>query len=688
MKVPKLIILKGERGGETIELPTGKTGLGRDPSNQLVFESPGISGHHCVFEVTGELVLVRDLGSTNQTLVNGQPVTAAELHSGDLLIVGDLHIRYEATYVRPTASSVPAGAPGEPTPAAVDHGGPPLHEQMGPDTQMFDKRAVMIGLLISALVFLGMAIWKLAPNTDMLKKSDEFEFKVAEHKIEDVKLRDPIRDILKETPEEIPELEDTETPNIQISTQPEVVVEQAVIQTKNIQIDTPQIDVTATELDIQDAPLEISQTAAVVTFAVSPIAVDTAAPADFVKYTDPNPPDKPLLHTINQAPQPRRNMSALPKAFGEQDTPTIGQPGPMNVNLFGTGDFFRTMERAGGAKARAAVDAALHWLAIHQEPDGLWDSAKYEGEENSKAAVTGLAALAFMGGGHTTRKGEYRRNVLKALEAIMRCQDAKGRIAWKGSNHYTHAICTIALCEAYGRARDERVGAAAQKAVDYCVSAVLSDSGWRYGTTDEASDMSVTAWFIQALKTAKLANIKFDNSVFSQSLTYVDSVTDKGASQDSTGAVGYMFKADQEYSPQQNGSSALTSAGMMIRQFNGMGVKNHILVKGAELTKATPPQWNNKDFYYWYYATYAMHNMGGEYRLWWNQRVRDVLLTHQSREGDNAGSWDPVKDRWGKAGGRVYTTALGALCLEVYYRYGDALNSFGVAPDLDELFLQ
>ncbi|MFP6694514.1 MAG: hypothetical protein VB875_15940 [Pirellulales bacterium] len=42
----------------------------------------------------------------------------------------------------------------------------------------------------------------------------------------------------------------------------------------------------------------------------------------------------------------------------------------------------------------------------------------------------------------------------------------------------------------------------------------------------------------------------------------------------------------------------------------------------------------------------------------------------------------------GGKGGRVYATALGALCLEVYYRYSEALNSFGAAPDLDELFFE
>ena len=40
----------------------------------------------------------------------------------------------------------------------------------------------------------------------------------------------------------------------------------------------------------------------------------------------------------------------------------------------------------------------------------------------------------------------------------------------------------------------------------------------------------------------------------------------------------------------------------------------------------------------------------------------------EQREGELAGSWDP-DTVWGGYGGRVYTTALGALCLEVFYRY-------------------
>ncbi len=167
----------------------------------------------------------------------------------------------------------------------------------------------------------------------------------------------------------------------------------------------------------------------------------------------------------------------------------------------------------------------------------------------------------------------------------------------------------------------------------------------------------MTAWFVQAFKTAKLAQVKAEHAIFSQAISYLDSVTDAGASKESNGVVTYQFQAGQHYD--SNGHPALTCAGMMIRQFNGMGVKNHLLVKGAELTKARGPEWNQKDFYYWYYATYAMHNMGGEYRIWWNQKVRDVLLEHQSRDGDHAGSWDPKGDHWATTGGRAYTTALG-----------------------------
>ncbi len=570
------------------------------------------------------------------------------------------------------------------------------------EDSIFDKRALMIGGgIFAALVFAAM-LWRIAVNKDnVLKKPAEFEFSVQEHAVEEFKIREVQRDILQERLADAPATLETisadkrdERPDIHITTNPERVgmtQAQEVIQSTNVQIDTPKIDVGGTEAGIADAPQEISQVTDTATYALNPIAAETGAAADIFKYDNPTPRDRPATHFINAAPRPGRALKMMPRAFGDQDAPSVGKLGPANINLNGTGEFFRTMSRSGDVKSKSSVDSALHWLAVHQEPDGTWKAEKWEGNAQGDLAVTGLACLAFMGGGHTARKGEYSRNVLKGIEALLRNQRDDGALGGVGKGDgahlmYTHAICTIALCESYGRARDDRIGAAAQKAVAFCEKAINADGGWRYRPKSPDSDSSVSAWIMQALKTAKLAQIKFDHAVFSQGLTYIDSVTDRGASKESNGAVSYQFKVGQEYDG--NAHPALTCAGMLVRQFNGMGVKNPLLLKGAELTRQRPPNFKQKDFYYWYYATYAMHNMGGEYRIWWNQRIRDTLLDNQVHGGEHAGSWDPQGDHWAASGGRVYTTALGALCLEVYYRYSEALNSFGAAPDLDELFFE
>ena len=48
--------------------------------------------------------------------------------------------------------------------------------------------------------------------------------------------------------------------------------------------------------------------------------------------------------------------------------------------------------------------------------------------------------------------------------------------------------------------------------------------------------------------------------------------------------------------------------------------------------------------------------------------MRDLLVSEQIKTGRNAGSWDPI-DRWGGSGGRIYSTAMATMCLEVYYRH-------------------
>ncbi|MCH2506748.1 MAG: hypothetical protein MK125_14515, partial [Dehalococcoidia bacterium] len=93
---------------------------------------------------------------------------------------------------------------------------------------------------------------------------------------------------------------------------------------------------------------------------------------------------------------------------------------------------------------------------------------------------------------------------------------------------------------------------------------------------------------------------------------------------------------------------------------------------GVDQIAKQPPEWKKKNpqspFYYWYYATYALFQYGGTPWKNWNPKMQSALLASQKSGGCRDGSWDPIVS-YSQRGGRVYTTALGAMTLEVYYRF-------------------
>ena len=333
----------------------------------------------------------------------------------------------------------------------------------------------------------------------------------------------------------------------------------------------------------------------------------------------------------------------------------------------------RCVAKFGGSKAsESAVDAALRWLARHQEPDGHWDSVKYgaEGKGVVDTGVTGLACLAFLGAGHTERAGQFKQNVLGSVGWMIKQQDGKGCIVRQGERHigYHHAIAGLALAESYGMARNPKTGQAAQKAIDYSINEHQVEYGaWRY-TAKQAADTSVTGWFIMQLKSAKVAGLKVDGKSFSGASAFLDKVTTKpGAGGDQYGGrVGYQTPVGDRVT--------LTAVGMVGRLFMGYKANDPMLIGGAEhLMENLPMKTNIRNgkvsFYYWYYGTLGMFQVGGKYWKAWNGMLRDHLVGSQRRGGDEDGSWDFQPSAWSYHGGRVMSTALGALCLEVYYRY-------------------
>lgn len=81
--------------------------LGRKPGNDIVLDSPSVSGTHCRITRTDSGWNVEDLESTNGTRVNHRQVTTAELHNGDILTLGSLPLKVEGDDLPPPPEAPP-----------------------------------------------------------------------------------------------------------------------------------------------------------------------------------------------------------------------------------------------------------------------------------------------------------------------------------------------------------------------------------------------------------------------------------------------------------------------------------------------------------------------------------------------------------------------------------------------------
>lgn len=68
--------------------------VGRSPSADIVIAAGYVSARHARFTLMGQNLFVEDLGSTNGTAVNGQPIhDPVSLNNNDVVNVGDVSIR-------------------------------------------------------------------------------------------------------------------------------------------------------------------------------------------------------------------------------------------------------------------------------------------------------------------------------------------------------------------------------------------------------------------------------------------------------------------------------------------------------------------------------------------------------------------------------------------------------------------
>ena len=414
--------------------------------------------------------------------------------------------------------------------------------------------------------------------------------------------------------------------------------------------------------------------------------------------------------TTDRAEQPRRSISppisiasiVIDRPKHDPQTPRDGVDQPSASLSISPVDVTQSLadrnprlrntnlgQLGGSPDAERAIKAALGWLARHQTSDGHWEL--HQGYPDAGRAyiktdtgATALALLAFLGHGETHQTGEFQQVVSKGLRWLKGIQDSNSgdlhdQRQEEGRNgaFYAHSMATIALCEALAMSHDEELRIPAERAVRYLdVSQHPDLGGWKYRPLNlrvMSGDISVTAWALMALHSARIAGIDVSVESFERSAAFLDRVQESGGSR-------YKYEPNE---PASRVTAARTAMGLLCRQWIGWPKTYPPMVEGVAFLaeERHHPQWSagRRNVFEWYYITQVLHNIGGDPWKQWNSAVTGVLVQNQIKSGsaktgqDVRGSWSPRPDGEGEEysdkAGRLYLTAICVLILETPYRH-------------------
>ena len=304
-------------------------------------------------------------------------------------------------------------------------------------------------------------------------------------------------------------------------------------------------------------------------------------------------------------------------------------------------------------RVEAAVDRGLEYLSTKQDAGGSWQHGM---SQQPNTGVNALCLLAFMGRGHVPGRGPYKETVGRALDALVSTQQPDGLVVRSGGNShgpmYEHALATLALIEASGWRTDEAMRECCRRAVAVIVGAQNAEGGWRYQPRPADADLSVTVMQVVTLRAAQSARFDVPQKTLDD-------------------AVGYIRRCAKPeggfaYQPGQGVKNAQSAAGALSLQLLGRYDDPEVAKALQSLQKRDyRPQMDEYFHYMNYYAMQAHFQAGEAQWALWSPRVRTLLLESQNADG----SWPGWGEERINGPAKNYSTAMGAITLEVYMHY-------------------
>ena len=385
---------------------------------------------------------------------------------------------------------------------------------------------------------------------------------------------------------------------------------------------------------------------------------------------------------------PQRSETPTPSKLASAKSSPLVATGKVTqddfANRHGDAKITALAQTGGSEETEAAVASALRFLSQTQQANGSWNPQttgagveraplgvnRHGAGARAETAITGLALLAMMGAGNTHHQGPYADNVYRGLAFLINSQSRvpqnmgslAGRSTSVYSATYSHGIAALAMCEAAAITKDPSALESAKRAMAYTRQMQIpATGGWRYTRHDRDGDLSQLGWQAMVLDAGHRANIPVNSQAVNGIQRFLKNVR--------AGRGGLA-----SYRPREVPTRTMTAEALATRLLIGETVPQTEIAEAERFLMQQPPGIGVDNYYYWYYATLALHQLQDDAWRQWNDALQRRLLSTQQPDG----RWSS-NTLWGGYGGEIYTTSMAALCLETYYRHAIRKNKARIA---------
>lgn len=309
-------------------------------------------------------------------------------------------------------------------------------------------------------------------------------------------------------------------------------------------------------------------------------------------------------------------------------------------------------------EAQEAIDGSLKYLAKKQAADGSWGTDK---KTQNVVAISSLAGLALLSGGHVPDEGEYGKAVAKAVSFVL-SQENKLMPGLFCPHHkeeapnffamYNHGFAVLFLANMHEVTKDKEEKAKLKKSLERAVKLLVDGQrdegmhagGWRYRPQkDRDADLSVTACQIVALAAARDAGVEVPKKTLDKALDYVKRCNDPRSG-------GFTY--------QPGGITTFTCSAAALTSLRLLGVKEDKMIdRGLVYMHKSGLKYGDHHYFYGhYYGAKAMWYAGDKEWEKWYPHARKALV--DMRQG--SGKWldnEPMGDH--------YCTAMALIVLQM-----------------------